>query len=136
MSYPETVESPYIEAGTDYAAEESPIITKNITENFAPEYGSCMTWTVPQSGLNPSVMILTRRIRRTTGAVSIISLTGATAVIFNSKQDSLNGANPQGATFIAIGTRVIEWENQQPLYAIAIGGTAQVTVIDESYQER
>jgi hypothetical protein len=33
------------------------------------------------------------------------------------------------------GGYIPDWESQQPLYAIAIGGTATVSVIDESYGE-
>jgi hypothetical protein len=135
--YPETIESDSpLPLQEEAVWEAEPILTREVTGNQAPEFGSCMTWTVPQNGVGQAIPVLNRRIRRTTGAISIISLTGATAVVFNSKPDSLNGPLPQGATFLAIGTRIIEWENQEPLYAIAIGGTAQVTAIDESYAER
>ena len=133
MSEIDITEQPIIEE-TEWEAE--PILVASKTENLAPEFGSCMTWVVPQNGVGTAIPILNRRLRRTTGAVSIVALGGATAVIFNSRQDSLNGANPSGATFLAVGTRVIEWENQQALYAIGIGGTPTLTVIDESYQER
>lgn len=130
-------EQDYDTPGTEWEAEPvEPIVIRDLTKTESPQYGSCMTWNIPQSGTGQPVQILQRRRVRTTGAVSIVALTGATAVIFNSKLDPLQGLSPSGATFTAVGTRVLEWENQQPLYAIAIGGTATVTVIDEAYAER
>jgi hypothetical protein len=114
---------------------EQPIPVVSITENYAPEYGACMTWNVPQSGVNPPVQLLTRRTRRAQAKLFIISLSGATSVIVNSKLDSLSGTNPQGSTFLAVG-RLPDWENQQPLYAIAIGGTALISIFDDTYAER
>lgn len=125
--------------GSEWEAEPvEPLVIKDVGKREAPQYGACMTWNIPQSGIgaNQPVSILQRRRTRSKGSVSIVALTGATAVMFNAKMDPLTGLNPQGATFVAIGTRVLEWESQQPLYAIAIGGTATVTVIDEAYAER
>jgi len=128
-----------IEQDTQWQAEPvEPIVIKDLTKTESPQYGSCMTWQIPVVGSGVPVQILQRRRTRTTGAISIIALGGATSIIFNSKLDPLQGNTPQGATFQAVGTRVLEWENQQPLHAIGQGGAGPVTitVIDEAYAER
>lgn len=56
-------------------------------------------------------------------------------VILSSKLDPLQGANPQGAVYVATGN-LPTWESQQPCYAIATGGAATISVIDEAYAER
>lgn len=67
----------------------------------------------------------------------VITLANAAAsIIINSKLDPLQGANPQGFTIPAGFAGNIEWESQQPCYAIAIGGTANLSVTDEAYAER
>lgn len=114
---------------------EQPIPVVALTENFAAEYGACMTWPVPQAGVGQPVQVLTRRTRRAQAKVTITAVAGATSVVFNSKIDSLSGATPQGAIYLTAG-RLPDWENQQPLYAIAIGGTATVVIQDETYAER
>lgn len=60
-------------------------------------------------------------------------ISAVTAVIINSKPDSLTGPNPQGGTIVSV-PRQIQWENQQPLYACALGGgPVNATVQDEIY---
>lgn len=61
---------------------------------------------------------------------------GTGTVVVNSKIDPLQGANPQGATYAAAGTQFLEWDTQQPLYAIAIGGAAVISSVDEAFGER
>jgi hypothetical protein len=117
------------------AVEMQPVPVYSLTENYAPEFGSCMTWPIGQAGINQPTQVLPRRTRRAQAKVILAALTGATAVVFNSKQEQLMGTNPQGIIVTVVG-RFPDWENQQPLYAIAIGGTATVTTLDETYMER
>jgi hypothetical protein len=119
-----------------------PLSVVNVTQRNAPEYGACMTWPVGQAGTAPqATQVLQRRIKRFKAKLSVTAVSGATAIVINSKADALNGnpGNPQGATyFVAAGANfnLPDWESQQPLYAIAIGGTLNLTVIDEAYAER
>jgi hypothetical protein len=109
-----------------------PVTTIDISSRLRPDFGSCMSYTVPQFGVGLPVQLLTRRIRRFKGKLLVTALTGATSVIFNSNQDHLS--IPQGYTLIA-ASFMPDWESQQPLYAIAIGGTANISVWDFSYAE-
>lgn len=113
----------------------APLRVIPLSSREAPEYGASMTWLIPQAGIAQPVQILTRRVRRHKAKLILIQLTGATSVIFNAVIDRVQGTAPQGFTMLAVGV-MPDWESQQPLYAIAIGGTAQVSVWDESYQER
>jgi hypothetical protein len=189
----------------------APLRVVNMTETAAPQYGSCMTWTVPQVGVGQPVQILQRRVKRSKGklyinslptvltvitspvvpasgtplyntnpfpvvinviggTVTVIAVNGVTtgltsgpvyvpaggiititysvaptltwqsigsgSLMINSKLDPLQGANPQGATYSVAGSQFLDWENQQPLYAIGIGGNVTVTAVDEAYGER
>jgi hypothetical protein len=187
-----------------------PLPVVSATQEEAPQYGSCMTWNVPQIGVGQPIQILQRRLRRnearlylnsvatsltaitspvvpasgtplynsnpfpvvinvTGGTVTVIAVNGVTtgltsgpvyvpaggiitftytvaptllwqsigngSVIVNSKLDPLQGASPQGATYSNLG-QFLTWESQQPVYAIATGGIAVVSVLDEAYAER
>lgn len=131
--------SPYMQdepqeyTGESWAGAPIPVVT--VGERVAPNYGSCMTWLIPQAGVGQPVQILTRRLRRHKAKLILVSLTGATQVIFNAVIDRVQGITPQGFTMIAAGP-MPDWESQQPLYAIAIGGTALISLWDESYAER
>lgn len=116
-----------------YAGQAIPVIVES--ENAAPEYGACMTWTIPQAGTGQPIQILTRRLRRFKAKLLVTTLTGATSVVFNAVIDRVQGATPQGFTITAVGF-LPDWESQQPLYAIAIGGTASISILDESYADR
>jgi hypothetical protein len=233
---------------TGAATAMQPVPVYSLTEDNAPEYGSCMTWPIPIAGSNQPIQILPRRIRRSkakiyplwagtlpsvtanngTGAVSpganqvlvsatlpagtwsinwiigiggttgnpeidnfalivggvtvAISINGSTAgatypqmpiivtlnaptvvtvntivlgtvasvyrveftatdatseasLIINSKQEPLMGSNPQGL-IVVNNLNVIEWETQQPCYAIALTAPLSVSVLDQSYAER
>lgn len=66
-------------------------------------------------------------------AVTLLGTTGgASSVVFNSRLDALT--IPQGLTYSAVGN-LPDWESQQPLYAIAVGGSVTIAVLDESYAE-
>jgi hypothetical protein len=204
------------DAPVDIATREAnpwpsqPLPVVSATQEEAPQYGSCMTWNVPQVGIGQPIQILQRRLRRnearlylnsvaailTTitapavpasgvaqynntgqpvtvtvsgGTVTVIAVNGVTtgltsgpiivpangniaitysvlptwiwqtsgpgAIIVNSKLDPLQGASPQGATYSNLG-QFLTWESQQPVYAIALGGVAIVSVLDEAYAER
>lgn len=132
--------SGYIEdSDQDYEGDEwasEPVQVKEISERAAPEYCGCMTWVIPQNTIGQPVQILQRRLRRHKGKLMLTALGGATSVVFNSKLDPLQGLSPQGAAVLVIGP-LPDWESQQPLYAIAVGGgPATVAVWDEAYAER
>lgn len=127
-------DEPQVYEGNAYVAE--PIPVKEMTESAAPEYGACMTWPIPQTTAGTPVQILTRRLRRHKAKLIVTALGGATSVVFNSVIDRLQGATPQGFTVSVVGF-LPDWESQQPLYAIAIGGgPASISVLDETYAER
>jgi len=129
-----TEEEPQVYEGAAYEAQPVPVYS--LTEDYAPEYGACMTWSVPQTTAGTPVPLLNRRTRRAQAKLFITALGGATSVVLNSKLDPLQGASPQGMAFSAVG-RLPDWENQQPLYAIAVGGgPVTIAVLDESYAER
>lgn len=136
-NYPETVEDPLAEEnGTEWEAE--PILTKSVEGSASPEFSSCMTWNIPQAGIgsNQPVQLLQRRIKREKAKLILVNLNGATSIMVNNSFPPLTGLNPQGAQILAL-TYLIEWESQQPCYAIAIGGgPAVVSVIDECYADR
>lgn len=57
----------------------------------------------------------------------------ATSIVYNSRPDSLTGPNPQGGVITTFPFQ-IEWENQQPLYACAVGGGPVSAIVqDEQY---
>jgi hypothetical protein len=120
----------------DWPAEK-PILVKSVSEGPAsPEFSSCMTWQIPQAGIGQPVQILQRRICREKAKIFLVNLNGATAIALSNVLAPIQGNNPQGAQTLAL-TFVIEWESQQPCYAIALGGgPAVVSVIDETYAER
>ena len=118
------------------AAEMEPIPVVEMSETVAPEYGACMTWTVGPAATSTPTQIFQRRIRRHKGKLVITSLSGATAIVVNSNRDALTQPTPVGASFVATGS-LPDWESQQPLYAVAIGGTgATIACWDEAYAER
>lgn len=124
----------YTEGG---AAETDPIPVREVSEKLTPEMVSCMTWQVPQQGVGQPVQILQRRIRRSKAKISVTAWGTATSIVFSPKLDTVQGATPQGATYTTVAGApqfLPDWENQKPLYAIAIGGgPVQVTVQDEAY---
>jgi hypothetical protein len=101
----------------------------------SPEVCNPVTYSIAQ---NQTVVVPTQLLQRSTrrhkARINIDALAGgATSVIFNSRPDSLTGPNPQGGTIVAVPRQIV-WENQQPLYACAIGGGPVIaTVQDEQY---
>jgi hypothetical protein len=115
------------------ATPMDPIPVVDMSERRTPELASTNTWTIPVAGTGQPVQILTRTERRFKAKLFITALGGATAVVFNPVIDRVQGASPQGASYLAVGS-LPDWESVQPLYAIAVGGTgATVAVQDERY---
>jgi len=97
-----------------------------------------MTWVAGQSGTGQPAQLLTRRIRRRKAKILVCVMGGATSIVFNSKLDPLTNPLPQGFTVTtptSLPFLLPEWENQQPLYAIGVGGTPTISVIDEAYED-
>jgi hypothetical protein len=116
--------------------EGQPIPVVSATVETAPEYGSTMTYAIPQFGVGLPIQVLTRRIRRHKAYVEV-NFVIAGSVIFNSKLDSLS--IPAGYTVnvpVAGLYRLPDWETQQPLYCVATVAGLSVSVIDMSYGER
>jgi len=73
------------------------------------------------------------------GTVTLVPVSGqlpagsATGVMLAYRPDYLsNAANPQG-TLITATPKILQWENQQPCYAVAIGGgPVTISVIDQA----
>jgi hypothetical protein len=109
------------------------------TQRNSPEFCAWSNVTIGQAGTvsNPPycTAILQRRIRRFKAKFSpVVFGTGTTAVVFNNRPDPLtNPTNPQGWIMVASGQTLPDYDAEQPLYAIAIGGVATVSYFDESY---
>jgi len=115
---------------------DKPIPVTVETENAAPEYGACMTWNIPQSGVGQPIQILTRRLRRSEAKIEV-NFTVAGIVTFNSNLDHLSAGQGYVVNVPVPGLyRFPDWESQQPLYCIASVAGLTVSVIDESFAER
>jgi hypothetical protein len=108
------------------------------TRSVSPEFGTCMTWNVDTfTNMGRPRRLLTRRYRREK-AVILISLPANTIIVLNSKEEPLEQAAPIGfsiggatATFYEL-----DWENQQPLYAVVSAGVAvNISVLDQAFEE-
>jgi hypothetical protein len=102
--------------------------------SLAVEFGSTSTFPVNQISVGPPTQLLNRRPTRLKAIISIDTLSnGATSVILASRADFLaNPNNPQGFTIGAV-PKIFLWENQQPLYAVAVGGgPVLISVIDQA----
>jgi hypothetical protein len=128
----------------DFTGLESPVspvldvrIVTDMTafESYTAEFGAYSTETVPQSGIgtNQPIQILQRRIKRHRAIITTGTLSGGVTIICNSSQAPLTGANPQGYT-LTVSQQTLEVKNQEPLYAIAVGGAGIVSVLDEGWR--
>jgi hypothetical protein len=104
----------------------------------SPEYCAFSTVTIQQAGTITAppycTQLLQRRYQRYKAKFfNIVFNTGATAVIFNSKPDALTGANPQGAQITVATNTLPDYDAEQPLYAVGIGGTVTISYFDESF---
>lgn len=119
------------------ATPMEPVPVKDMSERVTPQMVSCMTWQIPQIGTGQPVQILQRRIHRSKAKITVSFWGTATSIVFSPKLDTVQGATPQGCQYFPIAAAsqfLPDWENQKPLYAIAIGGTgALVAVQDEAY---
>jgi len=113
-------------------------IVSTETERDSPEFGSWMTFTIGQAGLVSAspycTQLLQRRYRRYKAKFGpCVFGTGTTSVVVNSKPDPLTIPVPQGWIISATNLVLPDYDAEQPLYAIAIGGIATIPVLDESY---
>ena len=128
-------DAPQIYEGAAWPSDK-PIPVTVETENAAPEFGACMTWVIPQSGVGVPIQILTRRVRRQQAKVEVNFIV-AGIVTFNSNLDHLSAGQGYVVNVPVAGLyRFPDWESQQPLYCIASVSGLSVAVIDESYAER
>ena len=134
-------DSEYIEdAPQEYLGASEPlepIAIVDVSERHPPELCSTNTWTIPATTAGTPVQILQRTKKRFKAKITITVAGGATSLVFNPIIDRLQGTSPQGMSFPTTVTpyNIPDWERQQPLYVIAVGGgPAQVTVQDERYQ--
>lgn len=105
-------------------------------EEVAPDYGSTMTYAIPQFGVGTPLQVLTRRLRRHKAYVEV-NFNVAGSVIFNSKIDQLSAQSGYTVAVPVAGLyRLPDWEAQQPLYCIATVAGLTISVIDMSYAER
>lgn len=106
-------------------------------ERESPEFGAWFTVTIGQLGQVSAspycTQILQRRYRRFKAKFGPCTFTGATSVVFASKPDQLTIPVPQGWIMGTTGLVLPDYDAEQPLYAIAVGGTATLPVLDESY---
>jgi hypothetical protein len=135
--------------------------TRSLGISLPPELVSLMTFNVTQFGssggqasgvqgstTNGIVPILSRRLTRHRARIWIVSVTAATAIVLGRTQaevqNGVAGNLLQGAGLYIPAAMVpfgggggLPWENQRECFATAIGGTATIIVLDESYaQER
>jgi hypothetical protein len=105
------------------------------SETVPPEFASCMTWTIPQTGVGTPVQILQRRYHRMK-AKFLANFPGAGTLIINTKYDPLTLPSPQGfmLSVLAAGSAPLpEYDSMQPVWAIATISGITLSVLDESY---
>jgi hypothetical protein len=123
-----------VHESSPWPSQPLPVISA--TQEEAPQYGSTMTYTIPQSGVGTPLQILTRRLRRSKAYVEVNFIVPGT-VVFSSKIDALSGLNGYTVAVPIAGLyRLPDWETQQPLYCIATVANLTVSVIDMSFAER
>lgn len=115
-------------------------IVRTEAEITSPAKASCMTWPIntfanmPAAGLTP---ICPHRYHRYKAKLWCVPGAGATAVVLNTKRDPLAQSSPQGATFTFPTTPVPfalpDYEAEEALYAMSIGGPVTIAVIDQGY---
>ena len=129
-----TEDEPQVYEGNVYQGQPIPVVSVDV--RWAPEFGGVMTWALPVQGVGQPLLILNRRIRRSKGKIQI-NFPAAGTVILSSNLAQI--ANNQGyiVTVPVAGLYTFhDWENQQPLYAIASIAGVTALVLDESYAER
>jgi hypothetical protein len=68
--------------------------------------------------------------------LGISQASGATAAIFHNNPNPLANPTPPPGVGVQVITApfTFDWESQQPLYGVGVGGPVQVSVIDETYE--
>lgn len=135
---PDVIPADFLEDNQDeepidrgFAQKPIPVkIAFNETERVAPEAAAHMTW---QLTAGQPIRICPHAYHRYKAKFNVIyPATGfATGIMLNKLQDPLTGTNPQGSLW---GNTLPDYEGQQPLYAVAIGGAATISVIDMTYK--
>jgi len=115
---------------------EQPVRVVSVTENYAPEYASCMTWPIPVQGIGQPLLIAPRRIRRSECKVQLNFTVAGTVILNSNLQGVMNGQGLQIVMPVAGLYTAPDWESQQPLYAIASIAGISAIVLDESYASR
>jgi hypothetical protein len=108
-------------------------------ENVAPEFCSCMTWTVQQIGTasGQQLQVIPRRYRRYK-AKFLVTFPGAATLYVNTQPGPLTNPTPQGFQYTVqtAGTVPLpEYDSMQPLYMIGSVAGITVSIWDESYGE-
>jgi hypothetical protein len=114
-----------------------------IGASYAAEFEACNTFTLQQLGaltMVPLVPILNRRETRDKAYIFVVAAGGASAIIFATDGSRLSGLvgttlPPQGS-FGAIpvpAVSAVEWNSQQPCYALGVGGTPIVSTFDATF---
>lgn len=101
------------------------------------------TWTapVPQVPIPPGGNIIVSSGTLGPGDTftqnNITFIQSGVVAMFHNRPDILSLPTPPPNTGVQITTApfAFDWESQQPLYGVGIGGTVQVSVIDESYAD-
>jgi hypothetical protein len=127
----------------NYEAQPVPVhIVATETEQTAPQLCIHSTIPIPQAGSTgtgsqPNVArVLTHNYHRYKAKMQVLPGTGCTAIVTSYKIDSLTNPNPTGATFYCTaGTPFYlpDYDAQRPMYMVALGGSASVSVWDEAY---
>jgi hypothetical protein len=138
------------ETGTRYDPEPGvPVRLIESPERNAPEFTGWLTVTIQQAGTITAspycVQLLNRRYRRFKAKFGqLVFPAGTTAVIFSNKPDPLTLAvpmgftvvNPSGAAAAIQNPGLPDYDGEQALYAVAIGGIATLSLFDEQYGEK
>lgn len=148
------VEQGWLEEG-NYDSDQTPIpdnyeappvkvhIVATETENVSPQLCIHSTVPIPQAGVaiagstQPNVArVLTHNYHRYKAKMQIMPGAGCTAIVTSYKMDSLTNPTPSGATFFCTAATPFflpDYDAQRPMYMVALGGPASVSVWDEAY---
>jgi hypothetical protein len=109
----------------------------------SPEFAGWVTYTIQQAGTMTvapyCTQLLQRRYQRYKAKFSPCTWNaGTTSVLFSSQPAGLSNPNLSAAivtgwVMTATGLTLPDYDAEQPLYAIAIGGTATLSILDETY---
>jgi hypothetical protein len=121
----------------DYTEDITPVDVRIIEdrtalETYTAEFGAYQTVTVPVTGTNMPVQILQRRMKRHR-AIIIVQTLAANYVVLNSSQAALSSLTPQGYQLV-VSQQLLEVKNQEALYAIAVGTSAIISILDEGWR--